>query len=279
MPTAHLPTGIDLYYESHGDGEPLVLIPSTAFPADVWLPDQVPALSKAMRLIILDVRGVGRSTHYQGAYTIEQMACDVIALLDHLDVPAAHLLGHSMGGRIALEAALDWPGRVKSLIMAASGSGPAGRPGPECLPGLSYRVSSGLARLGFDEYVREEIVDSPVYFTDRYRASHPDRVKAFFEQYVWPHHARLPEYVRLVMARQYWEATHRLGDVTVPTLVVVGTEDVGGSDHVAQGKLMAERIPGAVYKELPDRSHGYFWEAPDETNALIGDWVLGHRAS
>ena len=208
MPTAHLPTGIDLYYESHGDGEPLVLLPSTAFPADVWLPDQVPALSGEMRLILLDVRGVGRSTHYQGAYTIEQMACDVIALLDHLHIPAAHLLGHSMGGRIALEAALDWPERVKSLILAASGPGPAGGPGPECLPGLSYRVSSGLARLGFDEYVREEIVDSPVYFTDRYRASHPDQVKAFFEQYVWPHHARLPEYVRLVMARQYWEATH-----------------------------------------------------------------------
>src|SRR5262249_3511317 len=121
MPTAYLPTGIDLYYESHGEGEPLVLIPSTAFPADVWLPDQVPALSRELRLILLDVRGVGRSTHYQGVYTIEQMACDVIALLDHLDVPAAHLLGHSMGGRIALEAALDWPGRVKSLIMAASG--------------------------------------------------------------------------------------------------------------------------------------------------------------
>jgi pimeloyl-ACP methyl ester carboxylesterase len=279
MPTVHLPTGIDMYYESHGNGEPLVLIPSTAFPADVWLPDQVPALSKDMRLIILDVRGVGRTTHYQGAYTIEQMACDVVALLDKLDVPAAHWLGHSMGGRIALEAALDWPDRVKSLILAATGSGPAGRPGPEALPGMSYRFASGVARLGFDEYVREEIVDSPVYFTNRYRASHPDRVKEFFDQYVWPHHARLPEYVRLVMARQYWEATHRLGDVTAPTLVVVGTEDVGGSNHVTQGKLLAERISGAQYKELADQSHGDFWEAADTTNALIRDWVLGHRSA
>jgi pimeloyl-ACP methyl ester carboxylesterase len=278
MPTAHLPTGIDLYHESHGEGEPLVLIPSTAFPADVWLPDQVPALSRELRLILLDVRGVGRSSHAQGVYTIEQMACDVIALLDHLDVPAAHLLGHSMGGRIALEAALDWPGRVKSLIMAASGSGPAGRSGPECLPGIPYRLASGLARSGFEEYVREEIVGSAVYFTDPYRASQPERVKAFFEKYVWPHHARLPEYIRLVMARQYWEATHRLGDVAVPTLVVVGSEDTGGSDHVKQGKVMAERIPGAQYKELPGQSHGYFWEAPDETNAVIRDWVLAHRA-
>ncbi len=277
MPLAHLPTGIEMYYESHGDGEPLVLLPSTAFPADVWLPHQVPGLSKDLRLIILDERGIGRSTKYQGAYTIEQMACDTIALLDYLDIPAAHILGHSMGGRIALEAGLDWPGRVKSLILAATGSGPAGRAGPECLPGLSYRVASGLARLGFDEYVREEIVDSSVYVTDRYRAEHPDRVQAFFEQHLWPHHARLPEYVRLVMARQNWEATHRLGDVAVPTLIVVGSEDVGGSNHVQQGKLLAERIPGAQSKEFPGQSHGYFWEAPEETNAVIRDWVLGHR--
>ncbi len=276
MPTVHLRTGIDMYYESHGEGEPFVLLPSTAFPADVWLPDQVPALAGSLRLILPDLRGIGRTTHYQGAYTIEQMACDVIALLDRLDVRAAHLLGHSMGGRVALEAALDWPERVKSLVMAASGSGPAGRPGPECLPGLSYRFASGVAALGFEEYVRHEIVDSPVYFTDAYRAQHHERVRAFFEQYVWPQHARLPEYVRLVMARQYWEATHRLGDVAVPTLVVVGTVDTGGSDHVMQARLMAERIPGAQYKELPGQSHGFFWEQPDKTNAWIREWVQRH---
>jgi pimeloyl-ACP methyl ester carboxylesterase len=61
-------------------------------------------------------------------------------------------------------------------------------------------------------------------------------------------------------------------------LIVVGSEDVGGSDHVRQGKVLAERIPGAQYKELAGQSHGYFWEAPDETNAVIRDWVLGHRA-
>ena len=278
MPTVHLPTGIDMYYESHGQGEPLVLLPSTAFPSDVWLPDQVPELSKDLRLILPDLRGIGRSTKAQGAYTIEQLAIDVMALLDHLDVRTAHVLGHSMGGRVALEMALDWPERVTSLIMAASGSGPAGRPGPEALPGLSFRFASGLAEKGFDEYVRHEIVDSPVYFTDSYRAQHPDRVQTFFDRDLWPHHARLPEYVRLVLARQHWEATHRLGDVAVPTLIVVGTGDTGGSDHVMQGKLMAERIRGAQYKELPGQSHGFFWQDPANTNAWIRDWVLGHRS-
>jgi pimeloyl-ACP methyl ester carboxylesterase len=277
MPTAHLPTGIDMYYESHGQGEPLVMLPSTAFPSDVWLPEQVPGLSKDLRLILPDLRGIGRSTKAGGAYTIEQLAIDVMALLDHLDVRAAHVLGHSMGGRVALEMALDWPERVKSLIMAASGSGPAGRPGPEALPGLSFRFASGLGEKGFDEYVRHEIVDSPVYFTDAYRAAHPDRVQAFFDQHLWPHHARLPEYVRLVLARQHWEATHRLGDVKVPTLVIVGNYDTGGSDHVMQAKLMADRIPGAQHRILEGQSHGFFWEDPDNTNAWIRDWVLGHR--
>ena len=121
MPTVHLPTGIDMYYESHGQGEPLVMLPSTAFPSDVWLPEQVPGLSQDLRLILPDLRGIGRTTKAGGAYSIELLAIDVMALLDHLDVRAAHVLGHSMGGRVALEMALDWPERVKSLVMAASG--------------------------------------------------------------------------------------------------------------------------------------------------------------
>ena len=90
MPNVKLPTGVDLYYESHGQGEPLVLIPSTAFSADVWKPYQVPALSKSLNLVIHDPRGCGRSTVKQAVYTIDQMANDVVALLDHLGVRSAH---------------------------------------------------------------------------------------------------------------------------------------------------------------------------------------------
>ncbi len=128
MPNVKLPTGIDLYYESHGQGEPLVLIPSTAFSGEVWKPFQVPELSKSLNLIIHDPRGCGRSTAVQEVYTIDQMANDVVALMDHLGIRSAHVLGHSMGGRIALSMTLNFPGRVKSLILAASGSGPAARP-------------------------------------------------------------------------------------------------------------------------------------------------------
>src|SRR4051794_30447846 len=95
MPTVSLPTGIELYYEAHGQDEPLVLLPSTAFASDCWQLEQVGPLSEALRLITLDVRGTGRSSHPDTVYSVEQMAADTIALLDHLDVRAAHVLGHS----------------------------------------------------------------------------------------------------------------------------------------------------------------------------------------
>jgi pimeloyl-ACP methyl ester carboxylesterase len=93
---------------------------------------------------------------------------------------------------------------------------------------------------------------------------------------VWNYHARLPEYLQLCIARHNWEATHRLGDVAVPTLVVVGDNDVVGSNHVAQAQVLAKRIPKAEYKILKGQSHGFFWQAPEETNEWILQWVGNH---
>lgn len=101
MPNVKLPTGVDLYYETHGQGEPLLFVPSTAYSGEVWKPSQMP-LADSLKLIFHDPRGSGRSVAMQSVYTIEQMALDIVALLDYLKIPAAHLIGHSMGGRIAL---------------------------------------------------------------------------------------------------------------------------------------------------------------------------------
>src|SRR5437867_8545627 len=134
MPKVELPTGVDLYYESHGRGEPLIFVPSTAYSGEVWKPSQMP-LAQSLNIIFHDPRGCGRSVATQSVYTIEQMALDIVALMDHLQIPAAHLIGHSMGGRIALSLAENFPGRVKSLIMAATRSRPAARRVSECSRG------------------------------------------------------------------------------------------------------------------------------------------------
>ncbi|HLQ35229.1 MAG TPA: alpha/beta hydrolase [Chloroflexota bacterium] len=274
MPTVTLPTGIDMYYETHGSGEPLVLIPSTAFGCNVWYP-QVPELSKRLQLIVMDPRGVGRTTHAGGFYTVEQLAYDVVALLDVLGVESAHVLGHSMGGRIALALTLDFPRRVRSLIMAASGSGPATRPDSGTFPGLGIGFIGELVEKGFEKHIRDELIDTDVYLTDAFRASHAQETHEFFEA-ASKYYARWPEFLRLVTARQNYEGTHRLGDVNVPMLIAVGDKDTGGSNHVYQAQAMKARVPHAELRVLPGQSHGFFWEAPQETNVWIAEWVLRH---
>jgi 3-oxoadipate enol-lactonase len=179
MPSVNLPTGVNLYYESHGSGEPLVLIPSTAFSAEVWKPYQVPGLSKALNLVIHDPRGTGRSTASQQVYTINQMANDVVALLDHLEIGSAHVLGHSMGGRIGLEMALNFPGRVKSLIMAASGSGQAARPGPDCIPGLPHWLVIRLVEKGFERRCAKSFAIPAPFSPMRFENNTRTRSKSF----------------------------------------------------------------------------------------------------
>jgi pimeloyl-ACP methyl ester carboxylesterase len=274
MPNVKLPSGVDLYYESHGQGEPLILVPSTAYSGDVWKPSQMP-LANTLNLIFFDPRGCGRSIAMQEVFTIEQMAMDIVALMDHLNIPSAHLLGHSMGGRIALSMTQNFPGRVKSLIMAASGSGPAARLGADCIPGLPHRLVLEMVELGFERFIYNEICESDTFFTDEYRRQHHDKVDEFY-RLAWATHAKLPEFIHLCMARHNFEGTHRLGDVKAPTLVLIGDADKSGSNHVAQSRVLADRIPGAVMKILKGQSHGFFWQAPEETNAAILDWVMQH---
>jgi pimeloyl-ACP methyl ester carboxylesterase len=277
MPNVHLPTGANIYYETHGQGEPLVLIPSTAFSGEVWKPSQI-ALAKSLQLIIYDPRGCGRTTQMQQVFTINQMANDVVALLDHLQIPAAHLCGHSMGGRIALEMALNFPDRVKSLILAASGSGQAARPGSDCIPGLPHWLVIRLVEKGFEKALREEFCDTDAFFTKDFRDRYPERVEEFFKV-AYATHAKLPEYIHLIIARHNWEATHRLGDVNVPTLVLIGTHDSARSNHLAQAEILKNRIRGAELTVLDGQSHGFFWQAPEETNGVILDWVKRHASS
>ena len=274
MPNVKLATGVDLYYESHGRGEPLILVPSTAYSGEVWKPSQIP-LANSLNLILFDPRGCGRSTAAQEVFTIEQMAMDIVALMDHLKLPYAHLLGHSMGGRIALSMTQNFPGRAKSLIMAASGSGPAARPGSDCIPGLPHRLVLEMIELGFEKFIYHEICESDTFFTEEYRKQHRDKIEEFY-RLAWATHAKLPEFIQLCIARHNFEGTHRLGDVKAPTLVLIGEADTLGSNHIAQSQVLADRIPGAVMRILKNQSHGFFWQAPEETNAVILDWVKQH---
>ncbi len=133
----------------------------------------------------------------------------------------------------------------------------------------------GLVEKGFEKFLRDEYCESDVFFTADFRNAHPERIEEFFKL-ARATHANLSEYIHLSIARHNWEATHRLGDVRVPTLVLIGTNDQARSNHLLQAEALKNRIPGAELKVLEGQSHGFFWQAPEETNAVIIDWVKCH---
>jgi pimeloyl-ACP methyl ester carboxylesterase len=126
--------GIEIYYESLGSGAPLVMLGGLGLDVSEMGVLTGP-LSQRFRVVAVDNRGAGRSAKPPGPYSIEQMAADVTAVLDRLGLPRAHVLGLSMGGRIAMALALACPERVDRLVLVATGprAGQPQRPGWPCV--------------------------------------------------------------------------------------------------------------------------------------------------
>src|SRR3989442_10450040 len=110
---------INMYYEIHGDGEPLVLIVGLATDISEW-EGIIRWLAKKYKVLAFDNRGAGRTDKPDAHYSIEMMANDTVGLMQTLGIEQAHVLGISMGGRIALALALQHPKRVKKLVLVST---------------------------------------------------------------------------------------------------------------------------------------------------------------
>lgn len=119
MPKAKI-NDINIYYDVHGDGFPLVMVMGFLGNADCWDPRMMPVLSDKFKVITFDNRGAGRTDVSDKEFSIKLLAEDTVGLMDVLNVPKAHVLGTSMGGMIAQELALNYPGRVEKLILTAT---------------------------------------------------------------------------------------------------------------------------------------------------------------
>ncbi|EKD92123.1 MAG: hypothetical protein ACD_29C00169G0001 [uncultured bacterium] len=116
MPIVKLPSQVEMYYEVHGQGEPLVLINGLKSDHNGWAP-MLNTLKEHFQLILLDNRGMGQTKDNGKAFLIDDMALDVIHLMDHLKIESAYIAGHSMGGAIAQRIGYIAPEKVKKLFL------------------------------------------------------------------------------------------------------------------------------------------------------------------
>ncbi len=132
--------GINIYYRVQGKGEPLVLIMGLGGECGDWLL-QARAFKKYYRVVTFDNRGVGRSDKPGESYTVKTMADDTVGLMDHLGIDKAHILGVSLGGMIAQEVAINYPERVRKLILVSTnaGRGEKGEHSPELLRAMGLK--------------------------------------------------------------------------------------------------------------------------------------------
>jgi pimeloyl-ACP methyl ester carboxylesterase len=260
--------GARLYYEVYGEGEPLLLIMGLGANHLSWTA-QIPVYSCEFQVIVFDNRGTGRSDFPADAeYTIPVLADDAAALLDALGVDSAHVYGVSMGGMIAQELALRHPDKVRSLILGATtpGGPNAVAPEPEALSSL---LEQGAA---IDRSVNPALLD--VLFSPGFLADHGSELAAAFQSMA-DYPPTSPEaYQAQLRAVAAHDTYDRLPDISAPTLVLHGTDDP--LLPVGNGRILAERIPGAKLVLLEGARHAYFLEKQAEADTAVLDFLRVH---
>jgi pimeloyl-ACP methyl ester carboxylesterase len=264
--------GTKIHYQVRGEGPPLLLVAGTGYPGATWLlPEFVDELAKAFCVIVFDHRGTGRTPGHESPYSTRQFAEDARSLLRHLGTGPTHVLGHSMGGRVAQWMALDEPALVRSIVLAASGSGGTGNPGQPV--GLPVDAMAAMVGEGYRGYMERHI--RATFFTPAFAQTCPDRVHWLVEAF-WDNRPNTRDYLKHIAARQNHDTSGMLSSIDVPTLVLVGDADTRRGptgSHLDQSLFLHAHIPGAELETLPGLSHGMFWQGPDLVVQALARWM------
>jgi pimeloyl-ACP methyl ester carboxylesterase len=265
-------SGHSLAYELRGDGVPIVLVAGTGYPGATWPPEFVQPLLARHAVLTFDHRGTGATPPSGEKYSTRLFAQDAIGLMDALALPAAHVLGHSMGGRVAQWMALDRPERIRTLILAASGPGQF-RDDRPVTRGIPLHAAKEMIEHGYERYMREHIRDT--FFTPEFAAAHSERV-AWLHDTFWAHRPDLENYLRHVLARQEHQTADRLAEIRMPTLVMIGDRDtqiMGTGSHAEQSEFLMAHLPNATKRVIEGAAHGCFWQLPERSAQILLDWT------
>jgi pimeloyl-ACP methyl ester carboxylesterase len=242
--------GLEMYYEIHGTGRPLVLLHGGISGIGSSFGDILPLLAKSRQVIALELQGHARTADIDRPLRYQTLADDVIALLRHLSVESADFFGYSVGSGVAIELALRAPERVRKIVLASVSYSTAG---------LHPGVLDGI-----DLLTEENLVGTP--WEDEYLRVAPDPQH-------WP--SLLEKVQDLDRTWQGWPA-RVIGSITAPVLVVIGDSDIVTPEHAVQmfrlfgGGVIGDRpeglpasqlavLPGTAHTGMPGRAE---WLAP-----------------
>jgi aminoacrylate hydrolase len=251
----------ELYYEDTGRGEPLLLVPGLSGRGSFWA-NQVTEFSREFRVVVHDHRGTGRSTHSRIRYSVEQMADDVVRLMDALGIEAAHLVGHSTGGAIGQVIALEHPHRLRSLVLSATWAGP-----DPYFQRLFESRKGVLLGQGVEAYLRA----SALFMAP------PGWISANDALLTEQHKAALAEAAPVEVTASRIDAIlghdrrARLGEIRAPTLVIVAQDDMITPRFYSDE--LASRVPGAKLVVLDAGGHGAPGIAAGPYNSAVGAFL------
>jgi pimeloyl-ACP methyl ester carboxylesterase len=258
MPSATLPDGVRLYYETRGAGEPLLLVMGRASDHHGW--GAVPGdFATRWQVIVYDHRGTGQSDKPESPpYTTRGFAQDAVGLLDQLGIERAHVYGISMGGMVAQWLAIEHGTRVGALVLGCTS------------PGLAHGVRR-LARVEADIASGNMLRVLTKFYSPLYMLTHLNELAA-----MQPAAQPMPAYAEAMhgAASIGHEAWDQLPTITAPTLVIYG-----GRDEIApaaNAHRLAERIPGAELHIVPRGRHMFYLEFRTEVDRVIGDFLQRH---
>ena len=255
--------GIEIYYETHGGGGPLVLIMGLRRNAEWWY-RQIPPLSKHFKVLVFDNRGAGRTDKPKMDYSIRLFADDTAGLMEALGIREANILGVSMGGYIAQELTLNYPNRVKRLVLGCTGPG-----GERAVLASPERLKKFTANEGLTP---EEILkkDMDIYFSDEYIKKNQEKMEEFVEislRYYQPPDA----FERQFAACLRHDTVKRLSRIHVPTLILSGDDDPLVPPE--NSRILKELIPHAELNFFHSCRHCFFIEQDEATNQKVTDFL------
>jgi 3-oxoadipate enol-lactonase len=266
--TGKLAGNVNLYYESHGSGEPLLMIMGLGGSALGWEPALIDDLARSCRTVIFDNRGTGRSDQPDEEYSIEGMAADAAALLDAIGIERAHLFGVSMGGMIAQEFALRYPARVQTLALGCTTAG--GRNAVPAPPESMAILTAPRNGLSDADLIRRAW---PISYPAFYLQSHRAELEAALDR-VLAHPTSALAYKRQLAATFKFNTYDRLPQIAAPTLVITGADDV--LLPARNSEIIAERIPGAKLKLIPNAGHMFFNQERETLARELVSFIQAH---